>query len=308
MSAAQAAAKKLSHEEVFLERYDQLLKWASQLTRPDRELARDLVQESFLQFSLSTGDLATINNIDNYLYGVVRNTYLSYLRRTPRRLHLPFDLEVRESIALTIDPRDQLLAKDNLIAICQRACVRKETSIAASLLILRFFHGYLPYEIAKLTSRSRNVVDVQLKLARWEVNGSADNRSSAAKTDRVSLLHSQPEKRSAQTGDLMSHLRRLIFATRRGECFDKEQITRLQTSHKPISRSRVSHLVSCPYCLDEANRVLGLSSLQERNVLDFLGRAKVTSSLPMYRLLHSALFLISTWTTLTLISFSDLVG
>jgi hypothetical protein len=237
----------------------------------------------------------------------VRNTYLSYLRRTPRRFHLPFDLEVRESIALTIDPRDQLLAKDNLIAICQRACVRKETSIAASLLILRFFHGYLPYEIAKLTSRSRNVVDVQLKLARWEVNGSADNRSSSAKTDRVPVLHSQTGRRTAQTGDLMSHLRKLIFATRRGECFDKEQITRLQTSHKPISRSRVSHLVSCPHCLDEANTALGLSSLQERNVLDFLGRAKGTSSLPMYRLLHSALFLVSAWTTWTVLTFSDLV-
>jgi len=50
----------------------------------------------------------------------------------------------------TIDPRDQIQVHDELRRVYQYACARKETSKAGSVLILRFFHGYYPSEIAKL--------------------------------------------------------------------------------------------------------------------------------------------------------------
>jgi hypothetical protein len=40
-----------------------------------------------------------------------------------------------------------------------------------------------------------------------------------------------------------------------------------------VSRAVLSHLVSCPRCLDEANQLLGLPLLRERNPID-LGREK----------------------------------
>lgn len=104
MTAAVCVAKEpkhQNHEEIFLERYTHLLKWASQLTRPDSELAKDLVQEAFLHFTLAAGDLLTIKNIDKYLYGVVRNAYLSHLRRSSRQQHeqLPaFEFEAPKNL------------------------------------------------------------------------------------------------------------------------------------------------------------------------------------------------------------------
>src|SRR5262245_42441288 len=108
MSAAPSLAPALDHDELFLARYDQLLRWAQQLTNPDRELARDVVQDAFLQFSMSSGDNLSINNIDNYLYGVVRNTYISYLRKNPRRILQIIDFESVETQQLILDPRDQM--------------------------------------------------------------------------------------------------------------------------------------------------------------------------------------------------------
>jgi len=55
-----------------------------------------------------------------------------------------------------------------LRSICEYACIRKETSKAGSILLLRFFHGYYPTETAQVLRTSRNNVDNWLTLARRE--------------------------------------------------------------------------------------------------------------------------------------------
>src|SRR5262249_2629158 len=132
MTSAVSVARELNHEEIFLERYNRLLKWAFQLTRPDRELAKDLVQESFIQFTCASNSLITINNIDNYLFGVVRNTYLSHRRRISRQFQEPLadaDFDGSKTLMLSVDPRRQIRINDELRAICHYACARKDTSI-----------------------------------------------------------------------------------------------------------------------------------------------------------------------------------
>jgi len=84
MSAAMSVAKAPQPEELFLERYQRLLKWAFQLTKPDRELAKDLVHDAFIQFTCASTQVS-ISNVDSYLFGIVRNTYLSHLRRNSRQ-------------------------------------------------------------------------------------------------------------------------------------------------------------------------------------------------------------------------------
>jgi hypothetical protein len=48
---------------------------------------------------------------------------------------------------------DQLQCADLLVRACDFACHRKETSLAAGVLILRYFHGYYPGEICLLLAR-----------------------------------------------------------------------------------------------------------------------------------------------------------
>ncbi len=73
-----------SGEDLFAERYEQLLSWALQLSDQNRELAEDLLHDAFIQFSFTHPDLQTIRNLDAYFYGMLRNLHLSQVRRTTR--------------------------------------------------------------------------------------------------------------------------------------------------------------------------------------------------------------------------------
>lgn len=180
-------------------------------------------------------------------------------------------------------------------AICQHACTRKEKSITASVLILRFFHGYVPREVAKLTQSSRNIVDVHLNSARAEALACVGS-SKLVRTRKRSTTQRKRKTRTPMGNDLLSELREEIFATRRGECFDTIALRNIYHSKKAVSRTTLSHLVSCPHCLDNANALLGLRPLRERNAIDFLGRSseeRPAHSLPS--LLAKSLGLICSW-------------
>jgi RNA polymerase sigma factor (sigma-70 family) len=273
-AAATAKIKESKHEEIFLARYDRLLKWAFHLTKPDRDLAKDIVQDAFVQFTAASGDLVDIINIDNYLFGVVRNTHLSYLRQSSKQQMEPLtnnDLDSEMSLLLTVDPRGQIKIKDELRAICRYACLRKETSVTSSVLILRFFHGYFPTEVAKLLRSSRNIVDVQLKFARFEARACLANADSFGFFERDPLSPVAANKEFQTGRDLLTELRQEIFAARRGDCLQLQRF--YPAGEAEVSRAVLSHLVSCPQCLDEANRLLGLPLLDERNPID-LGRER----------------------------------
>ena len=289
-------AKDTNHEKIFVEHYNQLLKRASQLTRGDRELAKDLVQESYLLFTLSASDLVTINNVDNYLYGVVRNAYLTHLRRNSRQQYerlTDFEFDSARDLLLADDPRRLIQIKDELRAICQHACTRKETSVTASVLILRFFHGYVPSEIAKLLHSSRNIVDVQLRSARDEVITSLSNPKSAVIMSGNSLTSKYQRRKSSLASDFLAELREEIFASKQGDCLGLNQWEDTYRTHKGVTRATLSHLVSCPRCLDDVNSILVLPPLCERNAIDVLGRANSAEGNPIKAFVIGKLSLIS---------------
>src|SRR5260370_27573677 len=160
-----------SHEELFADRYQRLLAWALQLTGNERELAEDLLHDAYVQFTFTQPDLGTIRNLDGYFYGMLRNLRLSQVRReTHNRLQQlsVIEYDSAEDGLRTIDLRDQLRVQDDLRQVCHYACVRKETARHASVLILRFFHGYYPSEIAQVLRTSRQAIDKSLLIARRE--------------------------------------------------------------------------------------------------------------------------------------------
>src|SRR5260370_35743167 len=165
------APESANHEDLFVERYERLLAWAVQLTSGDKSLAEDLVHNAFIQFTLAAPDLRNIQNLDAYLYGVLRVLHLSQMRRATRsrlqQLSI-VDYDSAESGLRTIGRREQIEVQDELRRICQYACIRKETSKAGSVLILRFFHGYYPSEIVRVLRSSRQVAEKRLEAARRE--------------------------------------------------------------------------------------------------------------------------------------------
>src|SRR6266496_5709681 len=136
---------ELSHEDLFIERYQRLLNRALQLTERNRQEAEDLLHDAFVHFTLVRPDLNAINNLDNYMLTILRNLHLSHIRRAARSAHGPRSLVDFDSLQIGLradDLRTQMQIHDELRLICHYACVRKDTSKAGSVLLLRFFRGY----------------------------------------------------------------------------------------------------------------------------------------------------------------------
>src|SRR5947209_357807 len=96
-----------THEEVFLERYDRVKKWAMHLAGNDRQAAQDLLQDAFVQFTFSRPDIATINNLDAYIYGILRHLHLSQIRQAANRQWQQFSLVECDS-AVRAEPAQSL--------------------------------------------------------------------------------------------------------------------------------------------------------------------------------------------------------
>src|SRR5919206_4400774 len=160
------------HEDVFLARYRSLHAWALRLTEGDAARAEDLVHDAFVQFTFARPDLGRVGNLDGYLYQMLRNLNLSQMRRARRRHEdAPAVVEYDSAefaLRAATDPREHVRVQDELRQVCHYACLRKETSKAGSVLILRFMHGYYPAEIAQVLRASREAVEERLRTARGE--------------------------------------------------------------------------------------------------------------------------------------------
>ncbi|HKD08835.1 MAG TPA: RNA polymerase sigma factor [Bryobacteraceae bacterium] len=266
----------LKHEDVFAQRYGSLLRWARQLTNGNIALAQDLVHDAYVHFVLVRPDLSEIQSWDRYLYGMLRNLNISHLRRATRTPALSLAAVEYDSaeISLRQSPQGQMQVVEQLWQACEYACTRKETSRAGSVIILRFFHGYYPGEIAAITRNSSAAVSESLRAIREETVQYL--RSAGALTciaaGRVKPLPRGDVKPGSE--EVLVALRDAILTTNDGKCFPFEKLKRIYsaTGHAPVHKAILAHLVSCRACLEMVNRILGLSPLFTRDVMDMTGR------------------------------------
>ncbi len=267
----------VSHEDLFIERYAKLSLWALQMTGNDRELAEDLVQDAFIQFTFTRPDLPNVHNLDGYLYAMLRNLHMSQVRKSARARLQPFSIVEYESAEMSLraaDARDQIRAQDELRQICHFACVRKESAWVGSVLILRFFHGYYPSEIAQVLRTSRASVDQRLMLARSEARVSLTNPTALSfMKERVTVPFGQTGF-AREASEFLIELRQMIFHSRQGRCLSHKQLQTLYAGNELIQmkNEELAHVVSCPRCLDIVNKLLGLPLLAERYPTDTIGR------------------------------------
>src|SRR5260370_37147317 len=266
-----------SHEELFMQRYERLLSWALQVTDHDRARAEDLVHDIFIQFTLSQPDIDRLYNVDGYLYTMLRNMHLSQIRRATRLHDAAPSLADFDSAELgirTVDPRNQIQVREELRLIAQYACIRKNSSKAGSVLILRFFHGYYPSEIAVILRSTCAAVDQWLRIARRAVRLHLNDRESLSfiKTTTATAI-SYPSDASSQTEDVLAQLRSAIFAANDTTCLSKEDWRQqfVPETSGTLDNSILSNVVTCASCLDEVNSMFGLSPLSDRHPTDRIG-------------------------------------
>ncbi|HEX8844612.1 MAG TPA: RNA polymerase sigma factor [Pyrinomonadaceae bacterium] len=278
LQPAKIAPDRERHEELFLARYARLRSWALQLTENDRERAEDLVHDAYIQFTFTRPDLEAISNLDGYLYKMLRNLHLSqvrrFLRQQPRTLSI-VDYDSAETGLRAADPRERIRLQDELREVCRYATTRKETSKAGSVLILRFLHGYYPREIALLMGATRSAVEERLRVARSEARQYLENPKSLRflRETSAEMVKPAPTEFTETPDLLLNELRRMIFNSRRGDCFTAQHLENIYRRAQGPGPDHVAlgHLVSCPRCLDEVNRLLNLPLLAERFPTDTLG-------------------------------------
>ena len=261
-------------DEVFLDRYESIYKWGMLITKHDHELAEDLVHDVYMRFMGARKNLTGIDCFDNYFFIALRNSYISYLRRTPQQKQLAvIEFDLVDNALLAIDPQHQLEVHESLRAICKYACVRKKTSISASVLILRFFHGYFPSEVAKILKSSRNAVEVHIVLARREAIAYLNNPNSLHFVAQDSDHNQLTRDHFRGYQNTIEVLLNTIFAAREGDCLEPTGLNKIyQSFESNVPRNVLSHIVSCPFCLSAINKLLELPPLSERHPLDTLGK------------------------------------
>jgi RNA polymerase sigma factor (sigma-70 family) len=264
-------------EEQFVERYERLHAWALSLTSGNEDQANDLVHDAFIQFILRRDELGEIQNPDGYLRRMLRNIFVSRLRRSASLQQFVSSVADYDSAELglrIVDPHDQMQIANELRRICLYASERKETSKVGSVLIMRFFHGYYMNEIGQVLRSPMDSIYTFLKLARREAKLFLDDPAS------MKFVVSQASREGAGNAEakrnpskLLTELRDFIFRSRRGACIPPERLTRFyaKTADEKFEATDVAHIVSCPTCLDEVNQMLELPFLAERYPTDTLG-------------------------------------
>ena len=269
-----AAQSETSREQLFTERYAALFAWAMHLTHHQRDVAEDLVQDTFVQFMLARTQLEQIENIDAYLRRVLRNMYIARMTRLAQRLHdTALSIADYDTFRLgwtAIEPPRRMQAAEQLHQICAYACFRKESSRAGSVLILRFFLDYFPTEIAGILGSTRHCVDQWQRLARREVKVFIEDPARLRFVDTMTGTARPWTRYPSSDCDLMLALRAMIFDSRQGACLPREE---LQAAYTPggteaLSTTELAHLVSCRSCLDIVNATLGLPLLAERYTVE----------------------------------------
>lgn len=252
-------------ERLFLEHYSWLEQCALNITHGQREHAQDLVHDVFLQFLDSDLDLAMIGDLRGYLNGILRNLHLLQLRRTTRHPVQSLSLLDHDSAMVSLrvgNSADRLQSADLLVRACDFACYRKEATLTASILILRFFHGYYPGEICLLLDAGRKVVDKSIERGRVETKEYLATPYALPNFDKSS----HKMVCAATSTAFLRLLRERIFDSCTTDC------SVLADHPDELGVKELAHLVSCCDCLDRRSRKVGLGYVAERMADDISDR------------------------------------
>lgn len=273
MATSQLRPVDLKHEEVFADRYRSLLQRACQLTSGDIPVAQDLVHDAYVQFVLGRPNLGEIQSVDRYLYGILRNLYVSHLRRANRAPAISLAAVEYDSAEISLKQGQQSQFVEQLWQACEYACARKETSRAGSVIILRFFHGYYPAEIAAISHSSKAAVSESLRAAREEIVQYLQT-SGVLTCIAAGRVRPLPRGEKSDADSVLVALREAVFSTNHGNCIPYDKLKRMYAARDPkqVHKTILAHVVSCSRCLETVNEILGLSPLSARDAMDMTGR------------------------------------
>jgi RNA polymerase sigma factor (sigma-70 family) len=160
-------------EELFRRVERQLARFLAQFVR-DRQLAEDLLQDTFHEALRSESGLFEARNPEAWLFGIARNRALMSLRRRRR-----FDAALRRLYFRAAQPQEEI----DVVAV--RDLLERTLEPAdRSLILLRYLHDFDAVELAEMTGLSADAVRQRLSRARKRLIASAADHSEHAREER----------------------------------------------------------------------------------------------------------------------------
>jgi DNA-directed RNA polymerase specialized sigma24 family protein len=268
----QKVEKAIDSEKLFLDHYAWLRRKAQILLRGSLGDADDLVHDLYVSFvqSQARPNLDDPDRLRGYLNRTLENFFISKTRRNGSDALsglIVSDFDTIEYALTAVDRSQLLVVRSDLATICEYACLRRWSNRAASVMILRFFFGYFPSEIAELLRSKRSAVDTLTRTARLEA------RAYLTRPGTLVFMENKPRTTPRfspylpdNPADLNAELRRRLFSETEGTCFAPFEISNRYTEppRSPFSTLELAHIVSCSSCLDRVNDALQLPSLSMR--------------------------------------------
>jgi DNA-directed RNA polymerase specialized sigma24 family protein len=259
-------------DDLFGRKYEWLMRWALHFAQGDQATAEDLVQDTFVRFAVTHPELDDIENAEALLYTYLRHVHLAHLRRVQRYPLQNLSIAEFDSIGVGLRQNPSACAlevQNNLRHILTYLCWRKESAKSACILILRFFYGYFPQEIAQIGLLSRPAVDNGLRASRKDLK----RHLSDSQPDKVRVLGQDanpefvPSSAELATDQFIAELKETLLSWRRGACLPTEELAARYSaqSPKPIECELLAHIVSCRRCLDVVTHSRKISPLAERS-------------------------------------------
>lgn len=151
-----------SAAELFVRTERRLGSFLAQMVR-DRALAEDLLQDTFHDVLRAETELASVENVDAWLFAIARNRALAALRRRRRLLRVIARLGHRGDIA----------EEDEDVIALREFLERRLSPDELSLLLLRYVHGFGAGELAQMSGRTPDAVRQRLSRMRTKLLAAA---------------------------------------------------------------------------------------------------------------------------------------
>ena len=126
----------------------------------DRELAKDLMQETFLKTWQYLADGKTVENLRAFLYRIATNLIIDTVRK---KKEISLEQLEGQGIYPSVDPEASVQAKIDVTLLQDKMKDLSEDD--QELIFLRYLHDLSPQEIAQSLDVSPNVVSVRLNRA-----------------------------------------------------------------------------------------------------------------------------------------------
>jgi len=143
-------------EQLFALHEPRLGAFLAQLVR-DRDLAEDLLQETFASAYRDRDQLASVERAEAWLFAIARNRAVDALRRRTRLRRTIARLASRSEPSVTVEP-----AVVEVMDVLERVLTPDDRA----LVVLRYVHGFDASAIAEMTGRSPAAVRKRLERAR----------------------------------------------------------------------------------------------------------------------------------------------